>query len=109
MKNKALSLLLSASMAAMALAGCGGNKNTTAEATTVQSGQKAAETAAQKGPYAPDIMHFDAFPARASFLIFAGCKLGREELLRLYDQLPVETIDEEARRNIAVRLPMMWL
>lgn len=60
-------------------------------------------------PYAPDIMHFDAFPARTSFMMFAGCKLGMEELLDLYESLPIESIDEEARRNIAVRVPQLWM
>ena len=60
-------------------------------------------------PYPPDVMHFDAFPARASFMVFAGCSLGRQELLDLYESLPIEPEDEEARRNIAVRLPDLWM
>lgn len=60
-------------------------------------------------PYPPDVMHFEAFPARAGFMMFAGCALGREELLNLYDSLPAVITDEEARRNIAVRQPMLWM
>ncbi|MDO5417691.1 MAG: alginate lyase family protein [Lachnospiraceae bacterium] len=60
-------------------------------------------------PYPPDVMHFDAFPARAGFMMMAGCVLGKEELLELYRSLPVESKDEEARRNIAVRQPMLWM
>ncbi len=60
-------------------------------------------------PYPPDVMHFDAFPARHGFLILAGYALGRQELLDLYDRLPVESQDEEARRNIASRQPMLWM
>lgn len=60
-------------------------------------------------PYPPDVMHFDAFPARAGFMMLAGCSLGRRELLDLYGQLPVESTDEEARRNIATRQPMLWM
>ena len=59
-------------------------------------------------PYPADVMHFDAFPARAGFMMLAGCALGRRELIELYDSLPVESADEEARRNIAVRQPMLW-
>lgn len=59
-------------------------------------------------PYEPDVMHFEAFPARTSFMAFAGWTLGDEDLLNLYESLPVEAVDEEARRNIAVRLPQMW-
>ncbi|MDO5416231.1 MAG: alginate lyase family protein [Lachnospiraceae bacterium] len=60
-------------------------------------------------PYPPDVMHFDAFPARHGFLILAGYTLGRQELLDLYDRLPEESTDEEARRNIASREPMLWI
>lgn len=62
-----------------------------------------------KWPYPADVMHFDAFPARAGFMVMAGCRLGREELLKLYESLPTESQDEEARRNIAVRQPMLWM
>lgn len=60
-------------------------------------------------PYRPDVMHFDAFPARTSFMIFAGCVLGRQELLELFKSLPMESDDDEARRNIAVRVPYLWV
>ena len=42
-------------------------------------------------------------------MLLAGCSLGRRELLDLYGQLPVESTDEEARRNIATRQPMLWM
>lgn len=60
-------------------------------------------------PYEPDVMHYDAFPARAGYMMLAGCTLGRKELLTLYDSLPPESTDEEARRNIATRQPMLWM
>ena len=60
-------------------------------------------------PYTPDVMHFDAFPARASFMLFAGYKLAIPELISLYESLPLETEDEEARRNVAVRQPGLWM
>ncbi len=60
-------------------------------------------------PYPPDVMHFDAFPARHGFLLLAGCVLGRRELLELYYRLPGESQDEEARRNIASRQPLLWM
>lgn len=60
-------------------------------------------------PYRQDIMHFDAFPARASFMVFAGYTLGRQELLNLFASLPPESDDEEARRNIAIRIPYLWM
>lgn len=60
-------------------------------------------------PYAPDVMYYDAFPARASLLVFAGCRLGRQDLLDFYHRLPAEIAEEEARRNIAVRVPWLWM
>ena len=60
-------------------------------------------------PYPPDVMHFDAFPARHGFLFLAGCTMGIKKLLDLYDGLPPESLDEEARRNIASRQPMLWV
>lgn len=60
-------------------------------------------------PYQKDIMHFDAFPVRASFMVFAGISLGRQELIDLFESLPLETDDEEARRNVAVRIPYLWM
>ena len=59
-------------------------------------------------PYQKDVMHFDAFPVRMSFMLFAGELLHRPELLKLYESLPLETKDEEARRNAAVRMPYLW-
>lgn len=60
-------------------------------------------------PHPQDVMHFEAFPARHGFMLLAGCTLGRQELLDLYDRLPAESLDEEARRNIASRQPMLWM
>lgn len=60
-------------------------------------------------PYPPDVMHYDAFPARAGFMLLAGCSLGKRELVELYMELPVESTDEEARRNISTRQPLLWL
>lgn len=59
-------------------------------------------------PYAKDVMHFDAFPVRMSFMLFAGNLLKRPELVQLYESLPFETADEEARRNAAIRMPYLW-
>ncbi|MCI8624320.1 MAG: alginate lyase family protein [Provencibacterium sp.] len=58
--------------------------------------------------YPPDVMHFESWPARASFMIFAGAALHREDCLRLYASLPYESQDEEVRRNLAVRQPMLY-
>lgn len=63
----------------------------------------------RKWPYAQDIAHFDAFPSRVSFMLFAGCRLGISGLVQLYESLPFESADEEARRNAAIRQPLLWM
>ena len=60
-------------------------------------------------PYQKDIAHFDAFPARASSMLFAGCTLGCQELLTLFYTLPPVPEDEEARRNLSIRIPFLWM
>ncbi len=60
-------------------------------------------------PYPPDVMHFDAFPIRYSFLLFAGSRLGKREWISFFQSLPFESSDEEARRNLAVCQPLLWM
>ncbi len=60
-------------------------------------------------PYANDVEHFQSWPARQSFMLFAGLTLGREEYLKFYFSLPVESGDPEVRRNVAIRQPMLFL
>ena len=54
------------------------------------------------------VMNFYAFPVRMSFLLFEGNLLKRPELVQLYESLPFETADKEARRNAAIRMPYLW-
>lgn len=60
-------------------------------------------------PYPKDVMHFDSFPVRYSFLMFAGCTLGRQELINRFQSLSFMSEDEEALRNLAIRQPMLWM
>jgi hypothetical protein len=63
----------------------------------------------EKWPYGEDVEHFESWPARQSFMFFAGLTLGREEYLEFYFSLPVESTDFEVRRNIAIRQPVLLL
>lgn len=60
-------------------------------------------------PYHKDVEHFDSFPVRYSFLLFAGHALGRRDLINFYFSLPEKITDEEALRNLAVRTPVLWM
>lgn len=62
-----------------------------------------------KWPYPKDVEHFDAFPVRYSFLLFAGYALGKKELIDFFFTLPEKIHDEEALRNLAVRTPALWM
>ena len=60
-------------------------------------------------PYQKDVMYFDDFPVRSSFMLFAGCTLGRQELLDLYQRLPYPFEPEEVSRNNAIQEPAAML
>jgi hypothetical protein len=42
-------------------------------------------------------------------MLFSGLTLGREEYLKFYFSLPMESEDSEVRRNIAIREPLLFL
>jgi len=56
-----------------------------------------------------DVEHFDAWPARASFMVFAGLHYRDERYSKLYRSLPPESFNEEVRRNLAIRQPILLL
>ncbi|WP_256865304.1 alginate lyase family protein [Paenibacillus sp. 32352] len=60
-------------------------------------------------PYAPDVEHFEGWPAKVSSLLFAGLALGEEDYIQLWKELDPDPTDTEVRRNIAVRQPILWL
>ena len=55
----------------------------------------------------PDVEHFDSWPARASCMVFAGIHYNDERFLKLYRSLPPESFDEEVRRNLSIRQPIL--
>ena len=60
-------------------------------------------------PYPKDVMYFEDFPVRSSFMLFAGCRFGREELLELYRTLPNPFAPDEVSRNNAIQHPLLLL
>jgi len=60
-------------------------------------------------PFAPDIAHFDSWPARQPVLLLAAYRLGRPECLALWRRLEPDPQDPEVRRNIAVTQPLLWI
>lgn len=64
-----------------------------------------------KWPYQKDVEHFESFPAKASFLLFAGLAYRHDGLLREWMRLPsIEFCeDSEVIRSVAVKQPFLWL
>ena len=60
-------------------------------------------------PYAADIAHFEAWPARQPSLLLAGYRLGRSDYVGLWRRLPPDPEDLEVRRNMAVTQPLLWV
>ncbi|KKI89382.1 alginate lyase [Bacillus sp. SA1-12] len=56
-----------------------------------------------------DIEHFEGWPARVSFLLFAGIATGESEYIKLWKSLDRDPTDQEVRRNIAIRQQVLWL
>jgi hypothetical protein len=64
----------------------------------------------KKSWYLPaDIEHFDGWPARASFMVFAGLHYQDERYLNLYRSLAPESFDKEVNRNLAIRQPILMV
>jgi hypothetical protein len=60
-------------------------------------------------PYAPDVEHFEGWPAKVPSLLFAGLALDESEYVKLWQRLDPDPTDVEVRRNIAIRQPLLWL
>lgn len=62
-----------------------------------------------KWPRSPDIQSWESLPARQPCLLFAGLAFREQKYLELWTRLQPEPADDEARRNIAVTQPILWL
>ena len=62
-----------------------------------------------KWPFPKDVMHFEAFPARQPFLLFAGIALGESRYIETWKKLGTDPKNEEVRRSIPIRQPVLWV
>ena len=62
-----------------------------------------------KWPYAKDIMHFDAFPARQPFLLLAGIAFHEAGYIETWKKLETDSGNEEVRRSIPIQQPVLWV
>lgn len=62
-----------------------------------------------KWPFMKDVEHYEAWPVAVSSLLFAGYGLAEEKYIKLWKKLDMDPIDNEVRRNMAIRQPILWL
>ncbi|WP_339868764.1 alginate lyase family protein [uncultured Algoriphagus sp.] len=60
-------------------------------------------------PYQKDVMYWDKWPVRHTFLLFGGLAYGQEKYLELWNSLDADFDTPEIIRNMPVRFPMLWL
>ncbi|MDP6041546.1 MAG: alginate lyase family protein [Candidatus Latescibacteria bacterium] len=60
-------------------------------------------------PLPPDVQHFDGWPVRQPALLFGGLALQEPKYLDLWKRLEANPTDDEIRRNLIVRQPLLWL
>ncbi|MGI9176470.1 MAG: alginate lyase family protein [Pirellulales bacterium] len=60
-------------------------------------------------PLPPDVEHWEGWPARQPFLLFAGMALDDAACLDLWQRLSPDPSDAELQRNIPITQPILWL
>lgn len=60
-------------------------------------------------PYARDVLYGNEWPQRHPSLLFAGLALQKQKYLDLWSRLPSEPQEDEVRRNLPIRHPLLWL
>nr|WP_299070453.1 alginate lyase family protein [uncultured Allomuricauda sp.] len=60
-------------------------------------------------PYEQDVLHWDDWPVRHPFLLFAGSSLENMEYLDVWNQLDADFDNPEVIRNMPIRYPLIWL
>lgn len=60
-------------------------------------------------PLAPDVEHWEGWPARQPALLFAGLALAEPRYLDLWARLLADPQDPEVQRNIPITQPILWL
>jgi hypothetical protein len=60
-------------------------------------------------PYQKDVMYWDQWPVRHSFLLFGGMAFDQEKYLALWNSLEADFDTPEIIRNMPVRFPLLWI
>lgn len=59
-------------------------------------------------PYQKDVMYWEEWPVRHSFLLFGGLAYDQEKYLQLWNTLDADFDTPEVIRNMPVRFPLLW-
>lgn len=62
-----------------------------------------------KDGHKPDVMHWEAWPARQPALLFAYLGTGEKKYFDLWKKLEADPRDPEVRRNMAITQPLLWI
>jgi hypothetical protein len=62
-----------------------------------------------KWPFPKDVMYWDEWPVRQPSLIFAGLAYHDQRYLDLWQKLAADPTNDEVRRNVPIRHPLIWL
>ena len=60
-------------------------------------------------PYQKDVMYWEKWPVRHSFLLFGGLAYDQENYLMLWNTLDADFDTPEIIRNMPVRFPLLWV
>ncbi|MEP0710588.1 alginate lyase family protein [Algoriphagus sp.] len=60
-------------------------------------------------PYQKDVMYWEKWPVRHSFLLFGGLAYDQENYLKLWNTLDADFDTPEVIRNMPVRFPLLWV
>jgi hypothetical protein len=60
-------------------------------------------------PYQKDVMYWENWPVRHSFLLFGGLGYDQEKYLQLWNSLDADFEIAEVIRNMPVRFPLLWI
>jgi len=60
-------------------------------------------------PYQKDVMYWDKWPVRHSFLLFGGLAFDQENYIQLWNRLDADFDTPEVIRNMPVRFPLLWV
>ena len=60
-------------------------------------------------PYSKDVLYWDEWPVRHTFLLFAGLAYSNPDYLQVWQSLDADPTTAEVIRNLPLRHPLLWV